>query len=128
MTENINSDIIFNEDWLNPNDDNAIIENNGDNDQQVKEKKKKKGGGFQSFNLSPYVYKAIMTKGYNLPTPIQRRAIPNILQGYNVIAMARTGSGKTASFMIPIIEKLKQHSKIVGARCLILSPTREIAL
>lgn len=74
------------------------------------------------------LFKAIKQRGYNLPTPIQRKAIPNILQGYNVIAMARTGSGKTGSFVIPIIEKLKSHSKIVGARCLILSPTREIAL
>lgn len=42
--------------------------------------------------------------------------------------MARTGSGKTGAFVIPMIEKLKQHSKIVGARCVILSPTREIAI
>lgn len=42
--------------------------------------------------------------------------------------MARTGSGKTGAFIIPIIEKLKQHSKIVGTRCIILSPTREIAM
>ena len=92
-------------------------------------KKKKSGGGaFEAFNLSPILFKAIKQKGYNLPTPIQRKAIPAALQGFNIIAMARTGSGKTGAFIIPIIEKLKEHSKIVGARCLILSPTREIAI
>ena len=90
--------------------------------------KKKTGGGFQSYNLSPGLFRAIQQKGYSLPTPIQRRAVPIILQGFNVIAMARTGSGKTASFVIPIIEKLKEHSQVVGARALILSPTRELAL
>ena len=45
-----------------------------------------------------------------------------------MIAMARTGSGKTASFIIPVIEKLKSHSSVVGARAIILSPTRELAL
>ena len=95
-----------------------------------KEKKDAKpiGGGFAQFNLSMAILKAIKAKGYNLPTPIQRKAIPPILQGFNVIAMARTGSGKTGAFIIPAIEKLKEHSKIVGARCVILSPTREIAL
>ena len=61
------------------------------------------GGGFQSYNLDQPLFKAIQAKGYNLPTPIQRRAIPIILQGFNVIAMARTGSGKTGAFIIPIV-------------------------
>ena len=74
------------------------------------DQKKKTGGGFQSYNLSPGLFRAIQQKGYSLPTPIQRRAIPIILQGFNVIAMARTGSGKTASFTIPIVERLKEHS------------------
>lgn len=90
-------------------------------------KKSGSGGGFQSYNLSPFLFKAIQQKGYSLPTPIQRRAIPIILQGFNVIAMARTGSGKTSAFTIPIVEKLQKHSQVVGARCLILSPTRELA-
>ena len=51
-----------------------------------------------------------------------------MLEGHNIIAMARTGSGKTAAFVIPLIERLKKHSTIVGSRGLILSPTREIAL
>jgi ATP-dependent RNA helicase DDX54/DBP10 len=74
------------------------------------------------------VFKAIMQKGYNIPTPIQRKAIPKILSGANVVATARTGSGKTAAFLVPIIAKLAAHSQIVGARCIILSPTHELAL
>ena len=93
-----------------------------------KKTKKNGGGAFEAFNLSPELVKAIKSKGYNLPTPIQRKSIPIALQGFNMIAMARTGSGKTAAFVIPVIEKLKSHSKIVGARCVILSPTREIAI
>jgi ATP-dependent RNA helicase DDX54/DBP10 len=89
---------------------------------------KKKGGGFQSMGLSNAIFKAVMAKGYNLPTPIQRKAIPKILHGENVVATSRTGSGKSASFLIPIVEKLSSHSQIVGCRCLILSPTRELAL
>ena len=97
---------------------------------EISERKgrKKKGGGFQSMNLSPAMFRAVMSKGYNLPTPIQRKAIPKIRAGQNIVATARTGSGKTAAFLIPIIEKLSSHSQIVGARCVILSPTRELAL
>lgn len=79
-------------------------------------------------NLSKNVVHGIFRKGYKIPTPIQRKAIPIILEGRDVVAMARTGSGKTAAFLIPIIEKLRAHSGQTGARALILSPTRELAV
>lgn len=66
--------------------------------------------------------------GYKVPTPIQRKCIPLILDGKDAVAMARTGSGKTAAFLIPMLETLKMHSAKVGIRALILSPTRELAL
>ena len=77
--------------------------------------------------LSYLVFKAILKKGYAIPTPIQRKTIPIIMQGRDCVAMARTGSGKTAAFLIPMIEKLKVHSARVGGRALILSPSRELA-
>jgi len=84
----------------------------------VKGKTGKKAGAFQ----------AIARKGFTVPTPIQRKAIPLILDGQDVVGMARTGSGKTAAFVIPMIEKLKTHSAKVGFRGIILSPSRELAL
>jgi ATP-dependent RNA helicase DDX54/DBP10 len=79
--------------------------------------------------LSEVVLKGIRRKGYRLPTPIQRRAMPLILQGVDVVGMARTGSGKTAAFVIPMLEKLKAHAPTSqGARAVILSPTRELSL
>lgn len=63
------------------------------------------------------------------PAPlIPLQTIPMILDGKDVVAMARTGSGKTACFLIPMFERLKTHSAQTGARALILSPTRELAL
>lgn len=91
-------------------------------------KSKKKSGGFQSMGLSQPVLRAVLRKGYKVPTPIQRKAIPVVMQEKNVIAMARTGSGKTAAFLIPMLEKLKCRVAKTGARALIFSPTRELAI
>ena len=97
-------------------------------------RKKKKSGGFQSMGLSSEVLRGVLTKGYRVPTPIQRKTIPVILEGKDVVAMARTGSGKTASFLVPMFQKLllktavRIGAKSKGARALVLSPTRELAL
>lgn len=88
----------------------------------------KKGGGFQAMGLNTNLLKAITRKGFSVPTPIQRKTIPLLLDGQDVVGMARTGSGKTAAFVVPMIEKLKGHSAKVGARALVLSPSRELAL
>ncbi|KAF2276266.1 ATP-dependent RNA helicase [Westerdykella ornata] len=94
----------------------------------LKGKTVKKGGGFQAMGLNAALLKAITRKGFSIPTPIQRKAIPLILDGQDVVGMARTGSGKTAAFVIPMIEKLKAHSVKIGARAVVLSPSRELAL
>ncbi|OBZ81260.1 ATP-dependent RNA helicase dbp10, partial [Choanephora cucurbitarum] len=91
-------------------------------------RKNKKSGGFQSMGLSNPVFKAIIHKGFKVPTPVQRKCIPLILEGDDVVGMARTGSGKTAAFLIPMLERLKTHSAKTGARGLVLSPSRELAL
>ena len=91
-------------------------------------KKKKQSGGFESMEMLPEVFRAVKRKGYRVPTPIQRKAIPPALEGRDVVAMARTGSGKTAAFLIPVLSKLRTHSLKAGARCIVLAPTRELAL
>ncbi|GJR02334.1 putative DEAD-box ATP-dependent RNA helicase 29 isoform X2 [Tanacetum coccineum] len=93
-----------------------------------KREKKAKSGGFESLNLSLNVFRGVKRKGYRVPTPIQRKTMPVILSGADVVAMARTGSGKTAAFLIPMLEKLQQHVSQSGVRALILSPTRDLAL
>jgi len=94
----------------------------------LKRRSVKKGGGFQAMGLNANLLKAITRKGFSVPTPIQRKTIPLVLDAQDVVGMARTGSGKTAAFVVPMIEKLKAHSAKVGARALILSPSRELAL
>lgn len=89
---------------------------------------KKKSGGFQAMGLSHAILKGILKRGYKQPTPIQRKAIPVVLEGRDMVAMARTGSGKTAAFLVPILERLGGRSPHTGPRALVLSPTRELAL
>lgn len=84
-------------------------------------------GGFEKMNLLPQIFRAIRKKGYKIPTPIQRRAIPVAITGQDIIAVARTGSGKTAAFLIPILNRLAQHCTTVGVRVVIVAPTRELA-
>ncbi|KAL7673572.1 hypothetical protein ACOME3_008426 [Neoechinorhynchus agilis] len=111
--------------------------NKGDKGQRSKKFKK---GAFQCMGLHPALLKGIFACGYKQPTPIQREMIPIALTGSDVVAMARTGSGKTAAFLIPILNQLLlntddlKHEIAVtlkpfdNIRALILSPTREIAI
>ncbi|KAG6798078.1 ATP-dependent RNA helicase DDX54 [Apis mellifera caucasica] len=110
-------------------DPKEISDNDEENEiNDIKKKVYKKSGGFQSMALSFPILKGILKRGYKIPTPIQRKTIPLALEGRDIVAMARTGSGKTACFLIPLFEKLKIRQAKVGARALILSPTRELAL
>src|SRR3972149_3744459 len=81
---------------------------------------------FTSFNLPPEVEAGVKALGYDTPTPIQRQAIPPVLQGHDVMGLAQTGTGKTAAFVLPILERLiKGPSGRV--RALVIAPTRELA-
>ncbi len=80
---------------------------------------------FNDFGLNAHLSRSIVTAGMSLPTPIQDQIIPHILKGHDVIGLANTGTGKTAAFLIPLIEKtLKEQSRST----LILTPTRELAI
>jgi ATP-dependent RNA helicase RhlE len=82
---------------------------------------------FQKFNLSNGIMKALEEKGYSIPTPVQERAIPQILAGKDILGTAQTGSGKTGAFCIPILQRLIS-SRGHNVRALILTPTRELAI
>eukprot|EP00834_Sanchytrium_tribonematis_P008156 NODE_878_length_3347_cov_1.268781.p1 type:complete len:720 gc:universal NODE_878_length_3347_cov_1.268781:381-2540(+) len=83
---------------------------------------------FKNFGLSDELLKGVVKSNYKQPTPIQRKAIPVLMNRTNVIVQSRTGSGKSAAFLIPLINHLKSHSNAFGCRALVLSPTRELAL
>jgi ATP-dependent RNA helicase RhlE len=87
---------------------------------------------FKKFDLGEPILKALQEKGYSQPTPIQEQAILPILSGSDVLACAQTGTGKTAAFCIPILQKLSSallaEKSQKNIRALILTPTRELAL
>jgi len=91
---------------------------------------------FTTLGLSEPILKAIKETGYTTPTPIQAKAIPLVLKGEDVLAAAQTGTGKTAGFTLPLLERMVQNHKPTGThkgqpkrhvRALILTPTRELA-
>lgn len=86
---------------------------------------------FEQLELIEPIQKALTKEGYTIPTPIQAEAIPYVLDGYDLLGCAQTGTGKTAAFSIPIIQNLYnecQHGKVRGIKALILTPTRELAI
>jgi len=85
---------------------------------------------FEDLSLSEPLLKALQEENYENPTDIQLAAIPELLAGRDLLATAKTGTGKTAAFSLPILDRLNntRTKKRVGIRCLILTPTRELAL
>lgn len=86
---------------------------------------------FETLGLSAEIVRAVEEQGYREPTPIQRQAIPVVLEGRDLMASAQTGTGKTAGFTLPLLQLLSKHDHPVKGRrpvrALILTPTRELA-
>ena len=86
---------------------------------------------FESLGLKAELLRAVSDKGYSSPTPIQKQAIPLILEGRDLMGGAQTGTGKTAGFTLPLLQRLvSSETKVKGRRpirALILTPTRELA-
>ncbi len=89
---------------------------------------------FETLGLLPELLRAVREQGYETPTPIQLQAIPLVLEGRDLMARAQTGTGKTAGFTLPLLQKLAPHANTSASparhaiRALILTPTRELAL
>jgi ATP-dependent RNA helicase RhlE len=81
---------------------------------------------FETFNFHPSIMAGVRALGYSIPTPIQSQGIPPIMQGRDVIGLAQTGTGKTAAFALPILQRLQSDSR-GRIRALVISPTRELA-
>ncbi|MGD8485924.1 MAG: DEAD/DEAH box helicase [Chloroflexota bacterium] len=89
---------------------------------------------FDHLGLSPELLRAVQDEGYTEPTPIQEQAIPIVLRGVDLMARAQTGTGKTAAFALPILERMKAHANRSFSparhpiRVLVVTPTRELAI
>src|SRR3546814_1980832 len=85
---------------------------------------------FSELGLADPIAQALAAEGYETPTPIQAQAIPYVLQGKDLLGIAQTGTGKNASFALPLLDRLAQnpvHRIPPSTRVLVLSPTRELA-
>jgi ATP-dependent RNA helicase RhlE len=83
---------------------------------------------FESLGLSEPILRAVREQGYLTPTPIQQQAIPPVLAGRDVLGCAQTGTGKTAAFALPILQRLAAGQRVRAPRALVVSPTRELAV
>lgn len=83
---------------------------------------------FENLKLIEPILKALKEEGYSTPTPIQEKSIPTLLLGKDLLGCAQTGTGKTAAFSIPILQKLYKTDNRQGIKALILTPTRELAI
>ncbi|MDF7811838.1 DEAD/DEAH box helicase [Hymenobacter sp. YC55] len=88
---------------------------------------------FDELNLIDPILRALHEEGYTNPTPIQQQAIPQVLEGHDLLGVAQTGTGKTAAFTVPILQILHQTAQVQRhapgrIRCLVLTPTRELAI
>jgi ATP-dependent RNA helicase RhlE len=85
--------------------------------------------GFADLGLQPDLLRAVAAQGYTDPTPVQREAIPHVLDGRDLLAGAQTGTGKTAAFVLPMLQLLAARTpRDRGVRALVLAPTRELAI
>lgn len=125
-------------------EDDGLSDSSDDSDRETQAEKDRKAAYFASdvspsevhlsfltMNLSRPVLKAITALGFHKPTPIQAATIPVALLGKDIVGGAVTGSGKTAAFTIPMIERLlyrEKGKKAAATRCLVLVPTRELAI
>jgi superfamily II DNA/RNA helicase len=84
---------------------------------------------FASLGLAPAILQAVQDAGYTVPSPIQAEAIPQAMAGHDLMASAQTGTGKTAAFILPALQKLSVEASVrgKGPRILVLTPTRELA-
>ena len=83
---------------------------------------------FADLELRPELLRALSGLGYEEPTPIQRQAIPPLLQGRDLLGQAATGTGKTAAFALPVLERIPRHAERGEPMALVLVPTRELAM
>ena len=89
------------------------------------------GMPFSTFGLEAEILRAIQQAGYVRPTPVQAAAVPKVMEGHDLIAIAQTGTGKTAAFVLPMLQRLSQwhrQGQLRGIKSLILAPTRELAV
>ena len=127
----------LNQNQLKTNDNTSVVKSEPQNDLKklitkidnrvkTKDVTETKGHNFEDYELKIELLKGIYEKGFEKPSPVQEEVIPIALTGKDIIARAKNGTGKTASFVIPILEKLDFSQKCVQA--VILVPTRELAL